>query len=50
MSEVRREITGRRVGTGSARAGIGHNQGPPLAELTALELERHISVPEAARR
>ena len=49
MSEVRPEVTGRRAGTSSAKAGVGHSRGPPLLpSLSALELEQHISVREAA--
>jgi hypothetical protein len=48
MSEVRPEVTGRRAGISSAGAGVGHYRGPPLPSLSALELERHISVREAA--
>ena len=49
MSVIRPEITGRGVDTAAADIpGIGHNKGPPLPSLTALELERHISIPEAA--
>ena len=44
MSEVRPEVTGRRAGTSSAKAGVGHSRGPPLLpSLSALELEQHIS-------
>ena len=52
MSTIRPEVTGRNPGaTAAESSGIGHNRGPPLGEmpsLTALDLERHISVPEAA--
>jgi hypothetical protein len=53
MSTVRPEITGRSCGTTQADiAGVGRNRGAPLAEalpkLSALDLERHVSVPEAA--
>ena len=48
MSGIRPEVTGRCAGTSSARAGVGHNRGPPLPSLSALDLEKHVSVPEAA--
>jgi hypothetical protein len=52
MATVRPEITGRRSGAAARAIGVGHNRGAPLAEalpkLSALDLERHVSVPEAA--
>jgi hypothetical protein len=49
MSTIRPEVTGRSPGAAAAESiGIGHNKGPPLPTLTALDLERHISVKEAA--
>jgi hypothetical protein len=43
--EIRPEIAGK------SSFGIGHNQGPPLnlPSLKALDLERHVSVLEAAQ-
>jgi hypothetical protein len=50
MSAIRPEITGRRAGATAAEdIGIGHNRVPPLPTLTALQLETHISVEEAAK-
>jgi hypothetical protein len=49
MSTIRPEVTGRSLDAAAAEnIGIGHNRGPPLPSLTALDLERHISVKQAA--
>jgi hypothetical protein len=53
MTTVRPEVAGQRAGVASsATPSIGHNRGPPLNDtlpkLTALDLERHVSVPVAA--
>jgi len=50
MSLVRPEVTGRRAGSSpSVPTAIGHNRGPPLERDDWIELEKHVSVPEAAR-
>jgi len=50
MTGIRPDVTGRRAGSSpSALAAIGHNRGPPLEWGDWIELERHVSVPEAAR-
>jgi hypothetical protein len=49
MSFVRPEVTGCRAGSSSATAKIDHNRGPPLDPANWIELQRIISLQEAAR-
>jgi hypothetical protein len=49
MTTIRPEVTGRGPGAAAEKiSGIGHNRGPPLPSLSALDLEKHISVKQAA--
>jgi hypothetical protein len=49
MSFIRPEVTSCRAGSISAANEISHNRGPPLEAVSWIELEKHVSVPEAAR-
>jgi hypothetical protein len=50
MSLVRPEVTGRRARSRPCvSAAVGHNRGPPLEHVDWIELEKHVSVPEAAK-
>jgi hypothetical protein len=49
MIFIRPEVAGRRAGSSSAANEIGNNRGPPLEAASWIELEKHVSVPEAAR-
>src|SRR6516165_718374 len=48
MIFIRPEVTGRRAELSSTANDIGHNRGRPLEAASWIELEKHVSVPEAA--
>jgi hypothetical protein len=49
MSTILPGVTGRRVGSSSGPAAIGHNRGLPLDPASWIELQRIVDLREASR-